>query len=1075
MAGVAENKIRRPGKDSTGMKDMAERMPAARIAGILFVFAAFVWLMLPLSVRADMEEGLIAGNDRYETAAMLAAAYAECTGEVPEEVIVVTGQNFPDALSANALAGARKCPILLCRRTGRAGDASALPDPVVKLLKETWQGQVRTVTFVGGGFDPAVAEAFLKDAGAAGVDTESFAGKDRYETAEKVCRAVMNAPGIGANGKTVCFLATGRKAADALSAAAWSYAYKIPILLADAKGGLTQTSLNLAKQFDRVILLGAGGTIATDVEDALGEKALRIGGNDRYETSAAVAYHFLSAYAGNKTTQAVFAPGKTANFPDALAAGPLAGSLGMPVVLVGDAGLSEQEKEVLSFASAFGGEPSDRLFVGAAVNDTIPQAVRTQTQKASSTGEESPFLTGFPTRPADDAGIAAGVYEIRTAMRTDLAVTVPGNAVNDVTLCLDRAAQAAGQKFVVTPLGGGLYSIVSASSGRSLDIPSASTQSRTAVSQHRRNQSAAQQFYIRRGPDNTCTITPSHTDKPVGIRTCSPVRGQALEICHYRESSSQFFVLEKTEEMLPESAVVMIHSAADDSLVLTMASASAGNGVALRLDKAASDKASLQRFTISHLADGWFITPVSTFKALDVKGGVMSDRTGIQQYTWNGSAAQNWLLQSDGSGCFKIASAKDPAYRLTPSAIGGGTASDVVIRQALGDSEAAWQSFSFEVIDPDRPLPDGVYNLASFGDPTLVFDIAGASRSLKANARLHTANGTGAQQFSVLYTGNGFYKIKNVNSAMTLDRAGGSAADGTNIQQYKDNGSEAQQWKPAGSDDGSWRLLTSGGQAIGFEGNAPANNANLCLMAGRDPAGQTVTFKPVKVSPITDIRDMAAGSLPEDGTYNRTSPDAYFAVYPITQGDAVYSRMIGKSYPQGCPIPLTSLRYIKALHINFDGRVQVGEMVVNASIAQDVTDIFKELFKAGYQIRQMRLVDDFWTGDAQTTDIASVTADNSAAFNYRRGANQSTGLSNHAYGCAVDINPRENPYIEFDGAGRISYYEPANAAPYLDRSNGNPHYITNADLCCRLFKLRGFRWLGDNGNPVDYQHFERMN
>ena len=148
-------------------------------------------------------------------------------------------------------------------------------------------------------------------------------------------------------------------------------------------------------------------------------------------------------------------------------------------------------------------------------------------------------------------------------------------------------------------------------------------------------------------------------------------------------------------------------------------------------------------------------------------------------------------------------------------------------------------------------------------------------------------------------------------------------------------------------------------------------------------------------------------------------------------------------------------------------------MITNVSIASDVATVLTELYKADYQIRQMRLVDDFWAGDAESTDGVSMAKDNSSSFNYRRGSNQTTGLSYHAYGWAVDINPLENPYVEFDGAGRLRYYEPSNAAAYLDRSTGNPHYITSSDKACQLFKARGFRWLGDNSNPVDYQHFER--
>src|SRR5262245_24225805 len=46
------------------------------------------------------------------------------------------------------------------------------------------------------------------------------------------------------------------------------------------------------------------------------------------------------------------------------------------------------------------------------------------------------------------------------------------------------------------------------------------------------------------------------------------------------------------------------------------------------------------------------------------------------------------------------------------------------------------------------------------------------------------------------------------------------------------------------------------------------------------------------------------------------------------------------------------------------------------------------------------------------SDDASMAADNTSAFNCRRAVGSATGSwSMHAYGLAVDVNPRENPYL----------------------------------------------------------------
>ena len=137
---------------------------------------------------------------------------------------------------------------------------------------------------------------------------------------------------------------------------------------------------------------------------------------------------------------------------------------------------------------------------------------------------------------------------------------------------------------------------------------------------------------------------------------------------------------------------------------------------------------------------------------------------------------------------------------------------------------------------------------------------------------------------------------------------------------------------------------------------------------------------------------------------------------------------------------------------------------VNKRIAEDVLDIFKELYKAGYQIEKVRLIDEY---NAQ--DELSMRDNNSSAFNFRY-ISYSTTLSKHAMGLAVDINTLYNPYIkQVDGRLNI---EPANAVQYVDRNRQFPHKIDHDDLCYKLFTKHGFEWGGDWEDSKDYQHFE---
>lgn len=178
--------------------------------------------------------------------------------------------------------------------------------------------------------------------------------------------------------------------------------------------------------------------------------------------------------------------------------------------------------------------------------------------------------------------------------------------------------------------------------------------------------------------------------------------------------------------------------------------------------------------------------------------------------------------------------------------------------------------------------------------------------------------------------------------------------------------------------------------------------------------------------------------------------------------EAVKLRMTGRSYPEeDAGISLSDLRYLKLLYYDFGGRVRRGEMVCNKAIADDLLYIFKELYKSKYPIASIRLIDDF-DGD----DQRSMEANNTSCFNYRT-KTSGTSLSAHARGMAVDVNPLQNPYVK----GEI--VEPEAAREYADRTVDFPHKITDDDLCCKLFRSRGFQWGGAWNSVKDYQHFEK--
>jgi D-alanyl-D-alanine carboxypeptidase len=195
---------------------------------------------------------------------------------------------------------------------------------------------------------------------------------------------------------------------------------------------------------------------------------------------------------------------------------------------------------------------------------------------------------------------------------------------------------------------------------------------------------------------------------------------------------------------------------------------------------------------------------------------------------------------------------------------------------------------------------------------------------------------------------------------------------------------------------------------------------------------------------------------PTSVTTTSPSPTAT-TIQPISAAD------LGPSWRPGCPLEPGQLRRVEVDYIGFDGNTHRGALIVNQDLAAEVAAIFEQLLQLRYPIDKIRTVDNYPAAD----DELSMEDNNTSAFNCRD--IPATGRwSQHAFGRAIDLNPRLNPYID-----RTGTFQPKNAAPYLDRNRTDPGLMHAGDPAVRVFTDRGWGWGGYWRTPIDYQHFER--
>lgn len=192
--------------------------------------------------------------------------------------------------------------------------------------------------------------------------------------------------------------------------------------------------------------------------------------------------------------------------------------------------------------------------------------------------------------------------------------------------------------------------------------------------------------------------------------------------------------------------------------------------------------------------------------------------------------------------------------------------------------------------------------------------------------------------------------------------------------------------------------------------------------------------------------------------------------YPVTadKKDTVSVTAVNiANSPDEIQVSYDDLRYVSVLYYNFKGIERYGELICNKAIAQDIVEIFYELYQNEYQIEQIRLIDEY-SGD----DTLSMLDNNTSCFNYRV-VDGTSSLSKHALGLAIDINPFYNPYVVFKNDG-TTYISPQGSETYADRSKDFAYKIDENDLCYKLFKEHGFIWGGDWNSCKDYQHFQKV-
>jgi len=171
--------------------------------------------------------------------------------------------------------------------------------------------------------------------------------------------------------------------------------------------------------------------------------------------------------------------------------------------------------------------------------------------------------------------------------------------------------------------------------------------------------------------------------------------------------------------------------------------------------------------------------------------------------------------------------------------------------------------------------------------------------------------------------------------------------------------------------------------------------------------------------------------------------------------------MTGKSWKPGCPVSLDDLASVRVTYWGFDNQTHQGTIVLHKRFAPEAYDIFNQLYSARFPIYKVDLWDSYGPDVYAQQDIT-------VGFYCQHSDDDPNQWNSHAYGLAIDLNPRENPF-----QNPKSGWWPASSAVFAPRDNGQGK-ISPDSPAFRIFMRHGWVWGGFSPGSPDLMQFSKL-
>lgn len=373
-------------------------------------------------------------------------------------------------------------------------------------------------------------------------------------------------------------------------------------------------------------------------------------------------------------------------------------------------------------------------------------------------------------------------------------------------------------RFEILSEGDGYYRIASESTGKVLEIPDGKTSTGVKIEQNIWNGSDGQLWnFIDAG--NGYYYLRSKLGTYIDLKSASTKDGNYIQTYTLNKTQAQKWKFTVSEYRPIKDGIYTLAIASEADKLIEVSESATTNAANVQLG--ILDNRINQQFGVTYVGKGYYkIIAEHSMKSLDVKSASKNNGANLQQYEWNNSTAQLWKFIDAGNGTCYIKSKLGTTIEVQNGSIN--EKANIQLGYMSYSSAQKWRiiPLSEQVL---RPVKDGTYVIKSSirKDKVLTGGLG--------NIQINLFENIGAQKFNVKYTTGGYYKIINSETGKVFDVKSQSSADGTNLQESKDNGTNAQLWRFIKNEDGSYYIKSKIGTFIDLKGGLIEEDTSVQL------------------------------------------------------------------------------------------------------------------------------------------------------------------------------------------------------------------------------------------------------